>query len=634
MDFIRVIPCPICNDKSAKNDCRMSLKSGWTHCHHAYEADTPPGWDFRGEDEHGFRMFAPPDNSAGGGRKVFDWKKVVGGGGQPKPKITLTGKPSKPFNLFEAMQAGWYEMPPFAYKFITRDLGLTAGVFDRLGVKVWSYRFDGTIAFCFPECDSQEKMIGAVLRTEERDGKTSKKFAGHRGLSIPSGWRDMPGPIFLVEGPTDVGAMIDMGLCAFGRPSNRGGAKILIDLINRNRDTIDEMGLVLVAENDRHADKLGRDIWPGREGAEAFAREVFDATGVKIPIAFPPHDSKDVREYLNKRGKRGHSLDEAGEDLREHLLTHLEEFVGDNDSAKPTREITVAKLDPLAGQEVIDQLGDWSKVSGPGHVAPRQPEPHKPDPCCPYQRGVHQFDREKLRTRLLWVDCGSLSCPHCKERKRQQYISTVKHHLHQWENDHPGEKVYAYTVGPCAWESVRKSIQRNKGLYFRVGAGNDLQSSMIASTVPPPASLVDPSEVREVTPTYAAERLSRYLADHVNLVQGVFSHPRQSWPLVGEEQKKLDRYIRIGIVRATKKEALDVLDCLKIQFEMRRHGGPFLQRESWLLQKIDDEKTVELLHQGLETGTTMEVSWSVKSTAEPRESTSAVPKRIEDFMTW
>ncbi|WP_171475045.1 hypothetical protein [Frigoriglobus tundricola] len=44
-----------------------------------------------------------------------------------------------------------------------------------------------------------------------------------RGLTLPTGWRDRPGPVFVVEGPTDAAALTAAGLAAVGRPSNAGG---------------------------------------------------------------------------------------------------------------------------------------------------------------------------------------------------------------------------------------------------------------------------------------------------------------------------------------------------------------------------------------------------------------------------
>ena len=69
-----------------------------------------------------------------------------------------------------------------------------------------------------------------------------------RGLSIPNDWRTTDGPLFLVEGPSDVLALGVCGLSAIGRPLNMGGVVHLTELL---RDFPPGRDVVVVGENDQ-----------------------------------------------------------------------------------------------------------------------------------------------------------------------------------------------------------------------------------------------------------------------------------------------------------------------------------------------------------------------------------------------
>jgi hypothetical protein len=73
----------------------------------------------------------------------------------------------------------------------------------------------------FPERDGAGRIVGIICRYSS--GRKMAWEGMSRGLSIPSGWRNREGPVFLVEGPSDTLALTALGLAAIGRPSNRGG---------------------------------------------------------------------------------------------------------------------------------------------------------------------------------------------------------------------------------------------------------------------------------------------------------------------------------------------------------------------------------------------------------------------------
>jgi putative DNA primase/helicase len=111
--------------------------------------------------------------------------------------------------------------------------------------------------FTFPERDALGVVRGIVRRYA--DGTKRAVTGSQRGLSVPGAWVDEPGPLFLVEGPTDVLALAAAALCGLGRPSNRGGVPALAAMLQH---VSTGRPIVVVGENDQKPDGQ----WPGREG--------------------------------------------------------------------------------------------------------------------------------------------------------------------------------------------------------------------------------------------------------------------------------------------------------------------------------------------------------------------------------
>jgi hypothetical protein len=182
-------------------------------------------------------------------------------------------------------------------------LRLPPGVFDALP----SLGVEGATTpgrtFSFPECDA----AGAVIGINRRFPDGSKKVlpGGKRGLTLVTGWRDRPGPVYLVEGPSDTLAATAAGLAAVGRPSNTGGVNHLGALL-AGLDPVRE--IVVLGENDRKPDGS----WPGRDGAARTAAALARALGRSVRWALPPEGAKDARDWLTARVAEGTGWDEAG----------------------------------------------------------------------------------------------------------------------------------------------------------------------------------------------------------------------------------------------------------------------------------------------------------------------------------
>ena len=154
--------------------------------------------------------------------------------------------------------------------------------------------------FTFPEMDAAGNVIGLNRRwghgrgVKAADGTTTDKMmvaGGERGLTLPSGWRDRPGPVFIAEGPTDAAALTAAGLGCVGRPGANMGAALLAELL---RDLPPDRDIVVVAENDQKLD--GR--WPGRDGAVAVVRRLADALARPVRWALTPGGAKDPRAWF------------------------------------------------------------------------------------------------------------------------------------------------------------------------------------------------------------------------------------------------------------------------------------------------------------------------------------------------
>jgi len=147
-------------------------------------------------------------------------------------------------------------------------------------------------AWAFPERDAAGRVIG--IQRRYLDPALDKKVVhrSHRGLYLPDGWRESPGPVLVPEGASDVAALLTAGRCAVGRP-NVGGLELLETLLrDESRDVI------IVGENDI---KPG-DTWPGNPGPLAAAL----ATRLGRPVKhfLPPTGFKDLRAYINHLSAR------------------------------------------------------------------------------------------------------------------------------------------------------------------------------------------------------------------------------------------------------------------------------------------------------------------------------------------
>ncbi len=193
---------------------------------------------------------------------------------------------------------------------LAAKLGLPADALDALPLLGFNPDDSGGACFTFAEFDAAAHVVG--LNRRFKDGSKKAMHGSKRGLTLPTGWRDRPGPVFVVEGPTDAAALFAAGLSAVGRPSNTGGVALLADLL-RDLDPVRE--IVILGEHDQRVTG-----WPGLDGAVAVGRGLAAKLRRAVRRTMPPEPAKDVRDWLTADARAAVPWDQRGAELREHLM--------------------------------------------------------------------------------------------------------------------------------------------------------------------------------------------------------------------------------------------------------------------------------------------------------------------------
>lgn len=187
-------------------------------------------------------------------------------------------------------------------------LGVSVEPLQSLGI---GFGDIGGQCYTVPERNARGRIVGINRRF--LDGQ--KKSVGSRGLTYADNWdQDPAGPVLLVEGGSDVAALMSMKLSVIGRPSNVGGKEQLVDLI-RLEAIPNQRPIIVIGENDRLKDGQPRrsheqhgshcecgECFPGMFGARTLAKQLGDELGRPIDLSMPPEGAKDSRAWLNSKG--------------------------------------------------------------------------------------------------------------------------------------------------------------------------------------------------------------------------------------------------------------------------------------------------------------------------------------------
>ncbi len=170
---------------------------------------------------------------------------------------------------------------------LANELGVGAKTLIDLGLG-WD---ESKQCFTFPERNATGQITG--IGTRDMTGQKRCVKASVRGVYLPDRWRDIPGPLYICEGPSDTAALLTIGRLGIGRPSATGGTKVLVELLAQ----VGDREIIVVGENDCKAD--GK--WPGRTAAESLANQLAQKLNRRVGLMMPPENAKDVREWLKHK---------------------------------------------------------------------------------------------------------------------------------------------------------------------------------------------------------------------------------------------------------------------------------------------------------------------------------------------
>ena len=222
---------------------------------------------------------------------------------------------------------------------LSKDLGVSRDSLSNLEVGYDIQR----MCFTFPERDHDQNIIGFATRGV--DGKKLCIKGSRRAATIPNCWDSGEGPIFLVEGASDVAACITMGMDVLGRPGAMP-CDAFVHAADELLGTIKDRKIVVVAEWD----EKDNGEWPGKAGAIATANRLYELFGFPIYWSLPPQDEKDCRTYLNTHGVDGAKA------FQDFLVSNANKVGEDSKKSKIERDAEKAEDKKLLLDEQLSQL--------------------------------------------------------------------------------------------------------------------------------------------------------------------------------------------------------------------------------------------------------------------------------------
>ncbi len=180
-------------------------------------------------------------------------------------------------------------------------LGVSVDSLQRLGAGWCDHylREDGSIcrtaALAFPMRGADGQVIGIRLRNDR--GQKWAIPGSFNGLFVPKRMR-VDGPLFIVEGPTETAAMLDLGFAVIGRPGNTAGCELLVEFAKK---FLPRRHIIIFRNNDpAGSDALRLTLL----GASRLAAELMAANAAKYASIITPPETKDVRDWKRETHRR------------------------------------------------------------------------------------------------------------------------------------------------------------------------------------------------------------------------------------------------------------------------------------------------------------------------------------------
>lgn len=147
-------------------------------------------------------------------------------------------------------------------------------------------------AWTFPMRDGEDRVVGVRVRNDR--GEKWAISGSTNGLFYPN--LTLCDRVYVVEGPTDCAAMLDMDLPPIGLPSCSAGAEFLCDFLKRNPP----LHVVMIVENDK-PDRLG--VRAGLRGFTRIANKIHRHAR-SLKLIHPDLGAKDARDWMQRGATR------------------------------------------------------------------------------------------------------------------------------------------------------------------------------------------------------------------------------------------------------------------------------------------------------------------------------------------
>lgn len=497
-------PCPACGGKT---DCRFSLDSGAIHCRRCSTFAPPIGYDYRGDDKHGFRMFFPERFSP------RDHVENVRSFEQPPPDLAAQRAAKE---AAEKKSHDWYvkvseakPIKPRQRALFARQLGLPLSFID-----TFRLRYHGKLCtLVYDMFDGASSHVGSGTRSI---GGRQKLYAGNVGVMLPESIDEPNGVLFCVEGLSDALTLNGLDMRTIGRPSNLGGAEEFAQIV-ASRIEAKEGGskqkIVIIGENDARmrinpqtdAEEF---LWPGRQGAESVAQHVANQLRRTVFVVFPPDEEKDIRSWFHNLVKT-HGLDPHSP---ESFVLNPSWMIADKMRGWLTDPSNFECFEPKEKTESSTSRRDFDADNISGLDDPSFLEKIKADReanetaqltftrSCPTPIQIFQSHPLRNKHRYLTVSCDRLNCPHCGPVKKRHYSASAHANIGKYlaseQASGRSPALFAFEISPEDWSrvtayfrKVRARRRRNNDPapveHMAIHPFNDLGKIVCLSTVLP-----------------------------------------------------------------------------------------------------------------------------------------------------
>jgi hypothetical protein len=469
-------PCPVCQ----RDDNNCSARTGDQAYHCRSEHSSVPNYRYVKDDVQGFGIFYPEDPEA-----IHNPDRPKASRAEPpKPKPRPYREPKDWPKEIEHLRSRSDQAAKLDA--LAAQLGVSVDSLHRLECCYIPKLLIGgefTIpdaCMAFPERDSTGTPIGINRRFD--DG--AKRSLGKRGLTYdPDNWQDGLGPIYIVEGGSDVAAFDDVNLRAIGRPSATGGVDHLIPLLRTLPPT--DRTVVVLGENDRRMQAGDVELWPGKDGAEQVARQLaFALPGFTIATAMPPEGVKDARAWV-----AGRISPAQREGVAEEIITYTMNVmvIVESTQTAPVTQSAESAHDG-ARNSAVPQAG-LERVAEAFAALPPREIPIKttsieerlqeamqlisqPPPACHCQRNTGVFYRGIENPGDIMFGrfaCKSWDCPVCRPRNAHAWSESLILHILQAEK--AGLQLFMVDTKIDGKRNLQAQVRSRGGLYARLETG-------------------------------------------------------------------------------------------------------------------------------------------------------------------